>query len=83
MKQRQYERDNRGEQIELGALPEYRERARAEFAKNRLATRDCVSRPRGLGDKATTERGRRLYLFVLALDEPPLTFSVCRGRAKR
>jgi len=33
------------------------------------------------GEKKTTMRhGRRLNLCVLALDEPPLTFSVCRGR---
>jgi hypothetical protein len=32
----------------------------------------------GLGGNATTEHGRRLDLYVLALDEPPLTFSVCR-----
>ena len=52
MKQRQYERDNRGEQIEQGGLPEYRERARAGFAKNRLATMDCMSRPRSLGGES-------------------------------
>ena len=81
MSRRQYERDNRGEQKAQDERPEYRERARAGFAESRLETIDCESRPRGLGEKATTERGRRLHLFVLALDEPPLTFSVCQGRA--
>ena len=52
MKQRQYERDNRGEQIEQGGLPEFQERARAGFAKNRLATMDCMNRPRSLGGES-------------------------------
>lgn len=43
----------------------------------------CQSRPRTLGEDNGHEPGGRLNLFVLALDEPPLTFSVCRGRTTR
>jgi len=72
---RQYVRPNRvGQRAhdELQAFQVNRERAEAEFALKGLATMGCWSRPRIFGKDSDHRYGRRLDLFVLALDEPPL-----------